>query len=157
MKLLFVFGNLLVAAAILLAGQSGASAQTVRGSIGNGTVARGSAARASVVIDIPAGLHINSSRPNSEYAIATSVRISGTGIKTTPVRYPAGHNRKFTFSETAINVYEGRTTFPFTVNVPKGFKGETVRIKAIVRFQACTNEVCYPPKSKEITLTAKVL
>jgi len=157
MKLSFVFGNLMLAAVILLASQSSASAQTVHGSIGNGTVARGSAARASVVIDIPAGLHVNSSRPNSEYAIATSVRINGTGIKTSPVRYPAGHNRKFTFSETAINVYEGRTTFPFTVTVPRSFKGDTVRIRAMVRYQACTNEVCYPPKSKEITLTAKVL
>lgn len=141
---------------VVFGSQSDLGAQTVRGSIGNGTVARGSSARATVVIDIPAGLHVNSSHPNSEYAIATSVRITGSGIKTTPVRYPAGHNRKFSFSESAINVYEGRTSFPFTVMVPKGFKGDTVRIQAMVRYQACTNEVCYPPKSKEITLTAKV-
>ncbi|MEP7076958.1 MAG: protein-disulfide reductase DsbD domain-containing protein [Acidobacteriota bacterium] len=156
MKQLFFFGSLILSGVIFFGGPSSVGAQTVRGSIGNGTVARGSSSRATVVIDIPAGLHVNSSHPNSEYAIATSVRITGTGIKTSPVRYPAGHNRKFSFSESAINVYEGSTSFPFTVMVPKNFKGETVRIRAMVRYQACTNEVCYPPKSKELTLTAKV-
>jgi DsbC/DsbD-like thiol-disulfide interchange protein len=131
-------------------------AQTVNGSIGRGTVSRGSSAPGSVVIDIPGGLHVNSSRPNSQYAIATSVSVGGAGVKTSRVRYPAGRNRKFAFSENAINVYEGRTAFPFTVTVPAAFKGDTVRVRAVVKYQACTNEVCYPPKTKEIMLTAKV-
>ncbi|MEP6848941.1 MAG: protein-disulfide reductase DsbD domain-containing protein [Acidobacteriota bacterium] len=156
MKQLFFFGGLILSGVIIFGGQSSVGAQTVRGSIGNGTVSRGSSSRATVVIDIPGGLHVNSSRPNSEFAIATSVRITGSGIKTSPVRYPAGRNRKFSFSESAINVYEGSTSFPFTVMVPKNFKGDTVRIRAMVRYQACTNEVCYPPKSKELMLTAKV-
>jgi DsbC/DsbD-like thiol-disulfide interchange protein len=156
MKQLFIFGSVILAAVMFVGGQSVVDAQTVRGSIGNGTVERGEAARASVIIDIPAGLHVNSSRPNSQYAIATTVRVNGTGVKTSGVRYPAGHNRKFSFSEVAINVYEGHTTFPFTVTIPKNFKGDVVKIHAVVKYQACTNEVCYPPKTKDITFTAKV-
>ena len=133
-----------------------AEAQTVNGSIGNGTAKRGRATRASIVIDIPAGLHVNSNRPSSQYAIATSVKVSGSGAKVGAVSYPRGHNRKFEFSEQPINVYEGRVSFPFNVTVPANFKGNTIKVRAVVRYQACTNEVCYPPKNKEITLTAKV-
>jgi thiol:disulfide interchange protein len=132
------------------------SSQTISGSIGNGIITRGSAAKGSVILSIPGGLHVNSSRPNSQYAIATDVRVSGQGVKTSSVRYPSGRNRKFNFSENQINVYEGRTVFPFTVNVPVNFSGNTVKVRAVVKYQACTEEVCYPPKTKEVTLTAKV-
>ena len=141
---------------ILTVGAAMASAQTVSGSIGNGSVARGSSARGSVVLSIPGGLHVNSSRPASEYAIPTTVRLSGTGVRVSGPTFPRGVNRKFQFSENVINVYEGTVRFPFTVNVPAGFKGDTVRVRAVVKYQACTDEVCYPPRSKEVTLTARV-
>lgn len=135
---------------------SGAQAQSVSGSIGNGTVERGKSARGSVVLSIPGGLKANSNRPGSEYAIPTTVNVSGRGFTVSRVTYPRGKNKKFSFSENAINVYEGRVAFPFTVTVPAGYKGDTIRVNASVRYQACTDEVCYPPKTKQVTLTAKV-
>lgn len=135
---------------------SAANAQTINGSIGGGTVPRGKAARGSVVMTIPDGLHVNSSRPNSQYAIPTKVRVSGSGLKLGSVNYPKGTDRKFQFSENLINVYEGRVVFPFTVTVPASFRRNTIKVRAVVRYQPCTEEVCYPPKKKEITLTARV-
>lgn len=132
-----------------------ANAQTFSGSIG--TIKRGGAAKATIVMSVPNGLHVNSSRPNSEYAIPTVVRVSATGVKVGAVGYPRGKTRKFGFSEDSINVYEGQTVFNFNIAVPANFKGNVVKIRAIVRYQACTDEVCYAPKSKEITLTAKVI
>ena len=143
---------------ILVFSCAAASAQTVTGSIGKGTVERGKTARGSVVLNIPGGLHVNSSRPASEFAIATVVKVSGaSGVRVTGLTYPKGKNRKFAFSENTINVYEGRVSFPFTVTVPPSFKGKTIRVTASVRYQACTDEVCYPPKTKNITLTAAVM
>lgn len=146
----------IIAAIFILFGTGGADGQTVSGSIGKGSVARGSAARGTIVLSIPGGLHVNSNRPNNEYQIPTSVRLTGSGVRVSAVRYPRGRDRKFQFSENTINVYEGRVSFPFTVTVPAGFKGNTVRVRAVVRYQACTEEVCYAPKNKEVTLTARV-
>jgi DsbC/DsbD-like thiol-disulfide interchange protein len=131
------------------------SAQNITGSIA-GPITKGKAAHGSVTISIPAGLHVNSNRPSSQYAIATTVKLNASGIKLGAVSYPRGTNRKFEFTETPINVYEGTVKFPFTVTVPANFAGDTVHIRATVKYQACTNEVCYPPKSKEITITAKI-
>ena len=131
-----------------------ANAQTVGGSIG--AVSRGGSVRGTVTLSIPGGLHINSNRPNSQYAIPTTVKISAVGAKTGAVSYPRGRNRKFQFSEDTLNVYEGTVSFGFTLTVPAGFKGNVVKVRAVVRYQACTDEVCYPPKSKEITFTAKI-
>ncbi len=133
---------------------SSVNAQTVSGSIG--AVKRGGAAKGTIVINIPGGLHVNSSRPNSEFAIPTSVKVSAAGAKVGAVMYPGGKNRKIGFSEDTLNVYENRAVFNFNVSVPANYKGNAVKVRAVVRYQACTDEVCYPPKNKEITLTAQV-
>lgn len=156
MKKAFV-NKILILSVIALAGAAlEARAQTVNGSIGNGTIKRGGSERAVIIMDIPAELHVNSNRPNSEYSIPTTIKISGTGIRLSRINFPRGKNRKFEFSDNPVNVYEGRVAFPFTVTVPANFKGNTVRVRAVVRYQACTEEVCYPPKNKDITLTARV-
>ena len=130
-----------------------ANAQTVSGSIG--PITRGGTTKGTIVIKIPAGLHVNSNRPNSQYAIPTTVKISTTGVKFGAINYPKGKNRKFQFSEDTLNVYEGRTKFGFDITVPPTYRGTSIRVNVTVKYQACTNEVCYPPKSKKITLTAR--
>jgi hypothetical protein len=148
----FIFTSLFFAFALAFAAQ--ANAQTITGSIP--TVKRGGTTKGTIVMSIPGGLHVNSYRPNSEYAIPTTVRITGAGLKFGAVNYPRGANRKFGFSDDSINVYEGRATFTFNVTVPANFKGNSIKVRAVVKYQACTDEVCYPPKTKEITLTAQV-
>lgn len=151
-KILYV--SLFFALAFIFASET--KAQTVSGSIGKGTVSKGTTVKGYVVLNIPSDLHVNSNRPNSKYAIPTVVNVSASGVTVGKVSYPAGKNKKFSFSEDTINIYEGRVSFPFNVTIPKGFKGTTVRVKATVRYQACTDEVCYQPKTKEVTLTARV-
>lgn len=150
------FRNLAAIAAILIAGSVvAANAQEVSGSIGK--VTRGKKARATVVLDIPHDLHTNSNKPGSEYAIPTTVKIAPvSGVKIGAVSYPAGVNKKFEFSEKALNIYEGKVTFGFDVTVPRTYRGKSVELEVTVRSQACTTEVCYPPKSKKINLTAVV-
>ncbi len=132
-------------------------AQTVgiNGSIG--AVRRGGSARGTIVMNVPNGLHANSNRPGSEYAIPTVVHVTaGQGARVSRVSYPRGRSRKFGFSEDMLNVYEGRTPFGFNLSVPANFKGNVVKVRATVRYQICTDQVCYPPKTQEITLTARV-
>jgi DsbC/DsbD-like thiol-disulfide interchange protein len=150
-----LFSAILSLGIVFLAGSfTETNAQTINGSIG--AVKRGGAVKGTIVMNIPNGLHVNSSRPNSEYAIPTSVNLSAPGVKLGSVMYPRGTNRKFEFSDDTLNVYENRAVFNFNVAVPANYKGNTVKIRAVVRYQACTDQVCYPPKNKEITLTARV-
>ena len=154
MKKLF-YRTFLTLALIFIAGVLfETNAQTVSGSIG--AVKRGGSGRGTIVMTIPGGLHVNSSRPNSEYAIPTTVKINAVGAKVGAVNYPRGRNRKFSFSEDTLNVYEGRSVFSFNVSVPANFKGSAVKVRAIVRYQACTDEVCYAPKNQTINLAARV-
>lgn len=136
---------------------STAIGQEVSGSLGDGTIGRGKKTRAVVVLDIPAELHANSNKPKSEYLIPTTVRPTAVaGVKFGPVEYPAGHDRKFGFSENELNVYEGKVEFGFDVTLLKNFRGNKVSIEVAVRYQVCNDEVCFPPKTKRVTLEAVI-
>ncbi len=135
---------------------SSVNAQTISLSVGNGTINKGSTKRAYVVMEIPKGLHVNSNRPKSEYAIPTRVTVEASGVTIGAVSYPPGKMKRFSFSDEPISIYEGRVVFGFNVTVPRGFRGRTFRLKADVRFQPCTDEVCYPPRTKTVELTVRV-
>lgn len=151
----YLFNAVLSLAFTLALGLSvSAQAVGIDGSIG--AVKRGGSVKGTIVMSVPGGLHANSNRPGSEYAIPTVVRVSAPGAKVSGVSYPRGRTRKFGFSEEALNVYEGRNQFGFNLSVPANYKGNTVKVRATVRYQTCTDEVCYPPRTQEITLTAKV-
>ena len=152
-----LFFGLLFAAFLFFT--ASAQAQTVSGSIANGTIKRGIPARATVVLSIPGNLHTNSYRPTSENLIPTRVTVTGANVKISGVSYPRGKNKRFAFQDAGdkpLNVYEGRAVFNFNVTVPANYKGNTVRVRAVVRFQACNDEVCFAPKNEEVTMTATV-
>lgn len=154
----FFFTAIVSTVLLFLAGSlAETNAQNINVSGSIGTVKRGGSVKGAVVLNIPGALHVNSNRPNSEYAIPTTVRLSAAnGAKVGGAIYPRGKNRKFSFSDEVINVYEGRTTIGFNLTVPKNYRGSTVNVRAVVRYQACTDEVCYPPKSQTINMTAQV-
>ena len=130
--------------------------QTVTGSFAEKSVKRGATARGKVALTLPNELHVNSNRPGSELLIPTVVKLSGRGFTVGRVTYPRGHNRKFQFTSKTLNVYEGTTVFPFRVKVPRNYRGRSVTVNAVVDFQACTEQVCYPPRKETIKITARV-
>lgn len=117
---------------------------------------QGSSFQAAVVMDIPDGLHVNANKPLGKYSVPTVVKVDAPrGFRITPVSYPRGSVRTFRFggsNETRIAVYEGRAVFRFNVSVPASqpFGVENVRVS--VRFQSCTDEVCYPPATRNLDL-----
>ena len=156
MKRSFAKAILFLTFAAAAGGVSVASAQSFTVSVDGGSLARGRTSRGTIVMTIPAGLHVNSNRPISQYAIPTSVRVTAVGVRIAAINYPRGKNRKFQFSDEPINVYQGRIVFRFAVRVPQNYAAGAVRLRATVRFQACTEEVCYPPKTQDITFSARV-
>src|SRR5215204_6449861 len=117
---------------------------------------QGGTFQAAVVMDIPGGLHVNANKPLGKYSVPTVVKVEAPrGFRITPITYPRGSVRTFRFGgsdESRIAVDEGRTIFRFNVSVPASqpFGVENVRVS--VRFQSCTDEVCYPPATRNLDL-----
>jgi len=129
----------------------------VNGSISPDKVKKGRTVRASVVMDIPAGLHVQSSKPLDKFLVPTKLDVeTPSGMKVGPVSYPRAVMRKLKFSKGAVAVYEGRATVRFNVTVPANYGGSSGEIKGKLRFQACNDEACFPPVIREVKMWLNV-
>lgn len=129
----------------------------VSGSIAPDKTKKGRVVRASVVMDIPKGLHVQSSKPLDKFLIATKLDVeTPSGMKVGPVSYPRAVMRNLKFSKRAVAVYEGRATLRFNVTVPANYSGSSGEIKGKLRFQACNDEACFPPVTREVKMWLNV-
>jgi len=122
---------------------------------------QGSSFQAAVVMEIPRGMHVNSNKPLGKYAVPTVVKVdSPRGLRVTPVSYPRGSVRSFSFGGAAaerLAVYEGKAIFRFNVNVAPDAEQQVARVRVSVRFQSCNDEVCFPPATRELTLPIAIV
>ncbi len=129
----------------------------VSASFSNNKVGRGRTVRATVIMDIPGGYHVNSSRPLEKFLIPTSLKVEAPdGIRVGPIAYPRAVLRKFKFSKNNVSVYEGRATMRFNLMVPAGTSTGSKEVKLRLRYQSCNDEVCFPPQTKELSLWLNV-
>lgn len=129
----------------------------VSGSIAPDKVKKGRVVRASVVMDIPAGLHVQSSKPLDKFLVATKLDVeTPSGMKVGPVSYPRALMRKLKFSKGMVAVYEGKSIVRFNVTVPANYSGGSGEIKGKLRFQACNDEACFPPVTREVKMWLNV-
>jgi thiol:disulfide interchange protein DsbD len=125
----------------------------VSGQITPDKIKKGRVARAVVELNIPSGLHVQSSKPLDKFLVATKLDVDApSGMQTGPISYPRALMRKLKFSKGVVAVYEGRTMIRFNVTVPANFYGDGGEIKAKLRFQACNDESCFPPVTREVKM-----
>ena len=129
----------------------------VSGSIAPDKIKKGRVVRASVVMDIPAGLHVQSSKPLDKFLIATKLDVeTPAGMKVGPISYPRALMRKLKFSKGMVAVYEGKSIVRFNVTVPANYFGGSGEIKGKLRFQACNDDACFPPVTHEVKMWLNV-
>jgi thiol:disulfide interchange protein DsbD len=127
------------------------------GSIAPDKVKKGRVTRASVVMDIPSGLHVQSSKPLDKFLVATKLDVeTPSGMTVGPISYPRALMRKLKFSKGMVAVYEGRAVLRFNVTVPANYSGGSGEIKGKLRFQACNDESCFPPVTREVKMWLNV-
>ena len=159
MKLKLSFGLFLFA---LLALPGSARAQSapninVNASASPSNVQRGRAVSVSVTMDIPSDYHVNSSRPLEKFLIPTQLTVeSASGFRVTPVSYPRAILRKLKFSKSQVAVYEGRAVMRFKATAPANIDKGSKEIKLRLRYQACNDDVCFPPQTKQLNVWVNV-
>src|ERR1041385_5012022 len=79
-----------------------ASDINVNGSVAPDKVKKGRIARASVFMEIPSGLHVQSSKPLDKFLVATKLDVeTPSGMKVGPISYPRAQMRNLKFSKKA--------------------------------------------------------
>ena len=114
---------------------------------------RGRSVQGNVVMEIPSGLHVQSSKPLDKFLIPTKLEIEAPqGVKVSAPIYPRAVMRNLKFSKSKVAVYEGRAQIRFNVAIPANFNGNSAELKGRLRFQACNDESCFAPVTREVKI-----
>jgi Disulphide bond corrector protein DsbC len=105
------------------------------------------------------GFHINSNAPKSEFLIPTKLNMDvPTDIALGKIEYPAGQDLSFPFSpDEALNVYTGDFTVKVAVHPLKSVVPGKYVMHGFLRYQACDNAQCFPPKNLPVNFDVKVV
>lgn len=129
----------------------------VSGSISPDKIKKGRTVRATVLMEIPGGLHVQSNKPLDKFLIATKLDVeTPSGMKSGVVTYPRALMRNLKFSKDRVAVYEGRAAITFPVTIPANYSGGSGEIRGKLRFQACNDESCFPPVTREVKMWLNV-
>src|ERR1043166_8041856 len=119
-----IFAVLVSAAANFISAPAPQPDIGVNGYFATDKALRGRVVQAAIVIDIPAGYHINSNRPLEKYLIPTQLKIDAPAqVRIGPVAYPRASLKSFKFANKQLSVYEGRAILRFNVSVPANYSG----------------------------------
>jgi hypothetical protein len=94
---------------------------------------------------IAPGLHINSHTPNDADLIPTTLSIpDASAVRLASALFPPGTEFALPFDPTMkLNVYTGEFTVQARIVAPAGAH----LVEASLRYQACDNNACMPPKT----------
>ncbi|HTY85525.1 MAG TPA: hypothetical protein VMB19_15000 [Silvibacterium sp.] len=105
------------------------------------------------------GFHINSNTPKSEFLIPTTLRMDlPTDIILGGINYPAGQDLVFPFSpDETLSVYSGDFTISLAVHPLHSVVPGKYVMHGMLRYQACDNAQCFPPKTLPVSFDVKVV
>jgi Thiol:disulfide interchange protein DsbD, N-terminal len=122
-------------------------------------ITRGTPGTVELPFRVSPGFHINSNTPKSEFLIPTTLRLDApTDIVVGKVTYPRGVDRSFPFApDEKINVYSGEFTLAVVIRPLAHVVPSRYALHGTLKYQACDNAACYPPKTVPVDFEVKVL
>jgi len=110
-----------------------------------------------IVLDIPPGLHAQSRTPLDPNLIRLDVKLdpAPAGVTVGEAVYPPGEEKTYPMLG-KLSVYQGRVVVRVPLSINPAVAPAEVVIKGKIRYQLCTDDLCYPPKNAAFDATAVV-
>jgi len=110
-----------------------------------------------IPVSIREGYHVNSNTPSLDYLIPLKLTWTATGaLEAGAVTYPKPSLEKYEFDDKPISVFTGNfdlvANFKVAATAPAGPGVATGKL----RYQACNNKACFPPKTIDVTVSYQV-
>ena len=103
------------------------------------------------------GYHANSNAPSDEYLIPLRLTWSTGPLEVASVVYPKPQLEKYSFSDKPVSVFSGYfeilTRFKVSASAMPGLS----ILGAKLRYQACNDRMCFPPKTVDVSLPVEIV
>jgi hypothetical protein len=121
------------------------------------TVSAGKATTVKLQFSVRSGYHINANHPNSDLQIPTELKLDlPANLSLGKVTYPQGTDLTLSFSPEKFKVYTGDFTVEAALSTLRTTAAGSYHVDGVLRYQACTDHACYPPKKVPVAFDVKV-
>ena len=120
------------------------------------TAHRGSTLDVPLKLTIRLGHHINSNTPAEDYLIPTALTWDAGPLAPRGVTYPKAESVRYEFAEKPLLVYSGTITIASRFTVPSSAPHGPLTLTGRLRYQACTDKMCLPPRTLPVSVPVKI-
>ena len=118
---------------------------------------RGAEMTARLEVSLGEGYHVNSNTPHEAYLIPLKLIWTAAPLEVASITYPKAHDEKYQFSlDQALSVFTGKFEIVTKFKVPSDASSGPAILAGKLRYQACNNTMCFPPKTVEVKQPVEV-
>lgn len=121
------------------------------------TAKPGETVDAKLNVQLRSGFHCNSDKPSDEYLIPLKLTWAPGALQSVSIVYPKPEMGKYSFSEKPLSVYTGDFEIVTKFKAPADAHVGQSMLTAKLRYQACTDRMCLPPKTVDVSLPVEIV
>jgi len=123
------------------------------------TITPGKPADVELKFRVKEGFHVNSNQPKSELLIPTTLKLEPpTNLAAENITYPPGKDLSVPFDPSEkLNVYSDDFTVKAKLSATKTANPGNVTVHGQLRYQACSDNACFPPKNIPVQFDVQVV
>ena len=118
---------------------------------------RNASVQARIPVTVMSGFHVNGNQPSEEYLIPLKLTWTSTGaLQAGQIVYPKPSLEKYEFADKPLSVLTGSFDIVANFKVAPNAPGGPGAASGKLRYQACNNRACFPPKTVDVTVVYQV-
>lgn len=102
------------------------------------------------------GYHVNSNTPSDEYLIPLRLKWKPGPLEVLDIVYPKPHMETYSFTQKPLSVFTGGFELLTRFKVPQSTPAGIFTVSGTLRYQACNDKLCLPPKTLEVQLPIEI-
>jgi hypothetical protein len=117
------------------------------------TIKRGGTAEVKLKAQLQPGYHANSNAPADEFLIPMKLTWANGPLQTEQITYPKPQFEKFAFSANPVSIFSGNFEIATRFKAPANATPGLAMMTGKLRFQACNDRECLPPRTIDVRFT----
>lgn len=118
------------------------------------TVKAGAPVDSALKLNLKQGFHVNSSTPSEDYLIPLKLTWNEGALEAAGTTFPKPEYHKYSFAQMPLSVYTG--DFEIVTHFKAKAKPGVSSMTGKLRYQACNDNMCLPPKTLEVKVDVEV-
>ena len=114
------------------------------------SIKRGASADVKLKAQLHPGFHANSNAPADEFLIPLKLTWANQPLQAEQVTYPKPQLEMYAFSPNPVSVFSGNFEIATRFKAPPNASPGLAMMTGKLRFQACSNKECLPPRTIDV-------